>query len=69
MSRSQHVWLSTAVPGQMATGDDIAQVRAELRAAREELRELHESTRTRQRMVDEIGRLVREADGGNPRRP
>ena len=57
----------------MATGDDIAQVRAELRAAREELREelreLHESTRTRQRMVDEIGRLVREADGGNPRRP
>ena len=84
MSRSQHVWLSTVAviasvvlswggavwwllgPGQMATGDDIAQVRAELRAAREELRE---STRARQRMVDEIGRLVREADGGNPRRP
>ena len=61
-------------PGQMATRDDLAQLRAEIRAefvagieGDEPLlehvrRELRESTRARQRLVDEIGRLVREAD-------
>ena len=71
MSCSQHVWLSAAAVivtvivcgagavwwlvgpgGQMATRDDIADVR----------RELRESTRARQRIVEEIGRLVREAE-------
>ena len=50
------VWWQLGPLGQMATRDDIAQLHEYLR------RELRESTRARQRMVDEIGRLVREAD-------
>ena len=64
------VWWQFGPLGQMATRDDIAQLRAELLAAIEDderlheylRRELRESTRARQQMVDEIGRLVREAD-------
>ena len=72
-------WWLLGPLGQMATRDDLAQLRAEIRAefvagieGDEPLlehvrRELRASTRARQRMVDEIGRLVREADG-RPRR-
>ena len=64
------VWWQLGPLGQMATRDDIAQLRAELLGALEDdesllehvRRERHESTRARQRMVDGIGRLVREAD-------
>ena len=68
-------WSLVGPLGQMATRDDLAQLRAEIRAefvagieGDEPLlehvrRELRASTRARQRMVDEIGRLVREADG------
>ena len=66
-------WWLLGPLGQMATRDDLAQLRAEIRAEfvagneGDELlenvrRELRASTRARQRMVDEIGRLVREAD-------
>ena len=63
------MWWQFGPLGQMATRDDIAQLRADLLAAIEDeplheyvRRARHESTRARQRMVDEIGRLVREAD-------
>ncbi len=63
-------WWLVGPVGQMATREDIAQLRAEFLAAIEDdepllehvRRELRASTRARQRMVDEIGRLVREAD-------